>query len=167
MPLWLAHRAWNLFCDPRGDCLRWRGAFLSCDFGLPRTGSSSAVQSGSLDSFYSSSSTSSSLAWALGLISNGPESLDPLAPQKYFIKVFCVLHGLLTNLLLKENANLLIIYKYIYYKREKEKWLLVIIRKRSVKIVKKKKKYAGCIVIRIELGHEFQLAQLVKFLMIV
>ena len=83
MLLWLAHRTWNLFCDPRGDCLGLRGAFLSCDFGLLRIGSSLAVQSGSLDSFYSSSGTSSSSAWALGLILNGPESPDPLAPQKY------------------------------------------------------------------------------------
>ena len=138
MLLWLTHRAWNLFCDPWGDCLGRRGAFLSCDLDLPRTGSSSTVQSGSLDFFHSSSGTSSSSTWALGLILNGPESLNPLTPQKYFIKAFCALHGLLTNLLLKENANLLIIYKniyiYIYYKREKEKWLLVIIRKRSVKL---------------------------------
>ena len=33
----------DLFWDPQGDCLERRGAFLSCDFGLPRTGSSSAV----------------------------------------------------------------------------------------------------------------------------
>ena len=39
----------------------------SCDFGLPRTGSSSAVHSGSLDSLHSSPSTSSSSVWALGL----------------------------------------------------------------------------------------------------
>ena len=44
----------------------------------------------------------------------------------YFIKVFCAFRRLLTNLLLKGNVNLLIIYKYIYiyilqYKREKEK----------------------------------------------
>ena len=76
-----SHRAWNLFCDPREDCLGRRGAFLSCDFGLPRTWSSSAVQSRGLDSLHSSSGTSSSSAWALGLISNGPESPDPLAPQ--------------------------------------------------------------------------------------
>ena len=83
MLLWLAHRAWNLFCDPRGDCLGRRGAFLSCDFSLLRIGSSSAVQSGNLDSLYSSLGTSSSSAWALGLILNGPESPDPLAPQIY------------------------------------------------------------------------------------
>ena len=119
--------AWNLFCDSRMDCLGRHGAFLSCDLDLPRTGSSSTIQSDSLDSLHSSSDTSSSSAWSLGLILNGSESPDPLAPQKYFIKVFCALHGLLTNLLLKENTNLLIIYKYIYiyiyiyYKREKEK----------------------------------------------
>ena len=42
----------------------------------------------------------------------------------YFIKVFCAFRILLTNLLLKGNVNLLIIYIYIYilqYKREKEK----------------------------------------------
>ena len=55
MLLWLAHRAWNLFWDPQGDCLGRRGAFLSCDFGLPRIGSSSAVHSDSLDSLHSSS----------------------------------------------------------------------------------------------------------------
>ena len=32
----------------------------------------------------------------------------------YFIKVFCAFRRLLTNLLLKGNVNLLIIYKYIY-----------------------------------------------------
>ena len=88
MPIWLAHRAWNLFCDPRGDCLGRCGAFLSCDFGLPRTGSSSAVQFGSLDSLHSSSGTFSSSAWALGLISNGPESLDPW-PQNSPSKSCC------------------------------------------------------------------------------
>ena len=78
--LWLAHRTWNLFCDPRVDYLGRRVAFLFHDFGLPRIGSSSAVQFGGLDSLHSSSGTSSSSAWALGLISNEPESLDPLAP---------------------------------------------------------------------------------------
>ena len=73
--------AWNLFYDPRVDCLERRGAFLSHDFGLPRRGSSSAVQFGGLDFLHSSSGTSSSSAWALGLISNGPESPDPLAPH--------------------------------------------------------------------------------------
>ena len=82
MLLWLAHRAWNLFYDPRGDCLEQRGAFLSCDFGLPRTRSSSAVHFGSLDSLHSFSGISSSSVWALGLILNGPESPDPLAPQQ-------------------------------------------------------------------------------------
>ena len=56
--------------------------FLSHDFGLPRRGSSSAVQFGGLDSLHSFSGTSSSSTWALGLISNGPESPDPLAPQQ-------------------------------------------------------------------------------------
>ena len=83
MLLWLANWAWNLLWDPQGDCLRRRGAFPFCDFGLPRTGSSSTIYSGSLDSLHSSSGTSSSSAWALGLILNGPESPDPLAPQKY------------------------------------------------------------------------------------
>ena len=80
MLLWLAHRAWNLFCDPRGDCLGWCGAFLSCDFGLPRTRSFSAVQFGSLDSLHSSLGISSSSAWALGLIWNGPKPLEPSGP---------------------------------------------------------------------------------------
>ena len=87
MLLWLACKAWNLFCDPQGDCLRRRGAFLSCDFGLPRTGSSSAVQSRSLDSFHSSSGTSSSSAWALGLKWNELKPLEPsgptIAPQNH------------------------------------------------------------------------------------
>ena len=73
--------AWNLFCDPQVDCLGRRGALLSHDFGLPRIWLSSAVQSDGLDSLHSSSATSSSSAQALGLISNGPESPDPLAPQ--------------------------------------------------------------------------------------
>ena len=80
MLLWLARRAWNLFWDPQGDCLGRRGAFLSCDFGLPRTGSSSAVHSRSLDSLHSSSDTSSSSAWALGLKWNAPKPLEPSGP---------------------------------------------------------------------------------------
>ena len=80
MLLWLAYRAWNLFWDPQRDCLGWRGAFLSCDFGLPRTGSSSAVHFGSLDSLHSSSGTSSSSVWALGLKWNGPKLLEPSGP---------------------------------------------------------------------------------------
>ena len=79
MLLWLAHWAQNFLWDARGDCLWRRGVFLFCDFGLPRTGSSSAVYPGSLDSLYLSSGISSSSAWALGLIWNGSESLDPLA----------------------------------------------------------------------------------------
>ena len=80
MLLWLAYRAWNLFWDPQGDCLGRRGAFLSYDFGLSRTGSSSAVHSDSLDSLHSSSGTSSSSAWALGLKWNGPKPLEPSGP---------------------------------------------------------------------------------------
>ena len=59
----------------------------SCDFGLPRTGSSSAVHSGSLDSLHSSSGTSSSSAWALDLKWNGSKPLEPsgptIAPQNH------------------------------------------------------------------------------------
>ena len=72
--------AWNLFCDPRVDVLGQRGAFLSHDFGLPRTGSSSVVHSSSLDSLHSSPGTSSSSAWALGLRWNGPKPLGPSGP---------------------------------------------------------------------------------------
>ena len=50
IPLWLAHMAWNLFGNPRVDVLEQCGSFFSHDFGLPRTGSSSAVCSGNLDS---------------------------------------------------------------------------------------------------------------------
>ena len=78
--LWLAHRTWNLFWDPQGDCLGRYGAFLSCDFGLSKTRSSSAIYSGSLDSLHSSSGTSSSSAWALGLKRNGPKPLKPSGP---------------------------------------------------------------------------------------
>ena len=81
MLLWLAHWARNFVWDARGDCLWRRGAFPFCDFGLPRTRSSSVVYPGSLDFLCSSSGISSSSALALGLIWNGPESLDPLAPQ--------------------------------------------------------------------------------------
>ena len=91
MLLWLAHKAWNLFWDPQGDCLERRGAFLSCDFGLPRTGSSSTVYSGSLDSLHSSSDTSSSSAWALGFKWNGPKPLKPsgptIAPQNHIARL--------------------------------------------------------------------------------
>ena len=73
-------RAWNLFWDPQEDCLRRRGAFLSYDFGLPRIGSFSAVHSCNLDSLHSSSGTSSSSAWALGLKWNGPKPLEPFGP---------------------------------------------------------------------------------------
>ena len=85
--LWLACGAWNLFWDPQGDCLGRCDAFLSCDFGLPRTGSSLAVHSSSLDSLHSSSGTSSSSAWALGLKWNGLKPLEPsgptIAPQNH------------------------------------------------------------------------------------
>ena len=84
MLLWVALRAWNLFWDPQGDCLRQHDAFLSCDFGLPRTGLSSAVHFGSLDSLHSSSGTSSSSAWALGLKWNGPKPLEPSGPTLIF-----------------------------------------------------------------------------------
>ena len=80
MLLWLAHKAWNLFWDPQGDCLGRRGAFLSCDFGLPRTESSSTVHSSSLDSLHSSSGSSSSSAWALGLKWNRSKPLEPSGP---------------------------------------------------------------------------------------
>ena len=86
MLLWLAHRAWNLFCDPQGDCLGQRGAFLSHDFGLPRTGLSLAIHSGSLDSLRSSLGTSSSSVWALGLRWNGPKPLEPSGPTSIFQK---------------------------------------------------------------------------------
>ena len=88
MLLWLAHRAWNLFWNPQGDCLGRRGTFLSCDFGLPRTGSSSAVYSGSLDSLHSSSDTSSSATWALGLKRNGLKPLEPSDPTYIYIYIF-------------------------------------------------------------------------------
>ena len=91
MLLWLAYRAWNLFCDPQGDCLERHGASFSHDFGLPRTGSSSAVHSGSLDSLHSSPSTFSSSAWALGLRWNGPKPLEPssptIAPQNHIARL--------------------------------------------------------------------------------
>ena len=80
IPLWLAYIAWNLFCDPRVDVLGRRGAFFSHDFGLSRTGSSSAVHSGSLDSLHSSPGTSSFSAWALGLRWNGLKPLGPSGP---------------------------------------------------------------------------------------
>ena len=80
MLLWLARWAWNLFWDPQRDCLGRHGAFVSCDFGLPRTGSSSAVHSRSLDSLHSSSGTSSSSTWALGLKWNGPKPLESFSP---------------------------------------------------------------------------------------
>ena len=91
MLLWLAHRDWNLFCNPWRDCLGRRGTFLSCDFGLPRTGSFLAVQSGSLDSLHSSSGTSSFSAWALGLIWNGSKPLELsgpiIAPQNHVARL--------------------------------------------------------------------------------
>ena len=81
MLLCLTYWAQDLLWDPRGDCLWQCGAFLFCDFGLPRTGLSSVVYPGSLDSLHSSSSNSSFSAWALSLIRDRPKSLDLLAPQ--------------------------------------------------------------------------------------
>ena len=68
-----------LGCSRGLPLVAWR--FPLRDFGLPRTGSSSTVYPGSLDSFCSSLSISSSSAWAIGLIWNEPGSPDPLAPQ--------------------------------------------------------------------------------------
>ena len=80
MLLWLAHRAWNLFCDLQKDCLGRRGTFLSCDFGLPRIGSFSAVHSDCMDSLRPSSDTSSSSTWTLGLEWNGSKPVEPSGP---------------------------------------------------------------------------------------
>ena len=80
IPLWLAHMAWNLFYDPRVDVLGRCGTFFSNDFGLPRTESTSAVHSGSLDSSHSFLDTSSSLVWALGFRWNGSKPLGPSGP---------------------------------------------------------------------------------------
>ena len=88
MLLWLAHCAGNFLWDAQRDCL-WRcGAFPFRDFGLPRTGSSSVVYPNSLDSLCSSSNISSSSAWAMGPIWNGPRSPDPLAPQYIYIYIY-------------------------------------------------------------------------------
>ena len=91
MLLWLAHRAWNLFRDLQGDCLGWRGTFLSCDFGLPRTRSSSAVHSSSMNSLHPSSDTSSSSAWTLGLEWTEPKPVEPsgptIAPQNHASRI--------------------------------------------------------------------------------
>ena len=109
MLLWLTHWGQNLLWDPRGDCF-WRcGAFPFCDFGLPRTGSSSAVYPGSLDSLHSSSGISSSSAWALGLIWNGlgfAKFFSPTIPfpQKYIIlvsKILKFLFGLMHENVIK------------------------------------------------------------------
>ena len=80
MRLWLAHSAWNLFCDLQGDCLGRRDTFLSCDFDLPRTRSSSVVRLGSMDSFRPSSDTSSSSAQTLGLGLNELKPVEPSGP---------------------------------------------------------------------------------------
>ena len=91
MLLWLAHWARNFLWDTRRDCLWQRGAFPFCDFGLPRTGSSSVVYPSSLDFLCSSSSISSSSAWALVLIWNGlsfAKSFNPtIAPQNPAIRL--------------------------------------------------------------------------------
>ena len=91
MLLWLACRAWNPFCDLHGDCLGRRGTFLSCDFGLPRTGSSLAVHSGSMDSLRPSSDTSSFMTWNLDLEWNGPRPVEPsnstIAPQNHAARI--------------------------------------------------------------------------------
>ena len=97
IPLWLAHMAWNFFCDPRVDVLRRCGVFFSHDFGLLRTGSSSAVHSDSLDSLHSSPGTSSSSAWALGLGWNGPKPLGPSDPTIYIIKKMIIIKKTISN----------------------------------------------------------------------
>ena len=80
-----------LLLDRLGDCLGRCGAFPFCDLGLPRIGLSSAVYSGNLDSLHSSSGTSSSLAWTLGLIWNGlgfAKSFNPtIAPQNHTVRL--------------------------------------------------------------------------------
>ena len=88
MLLWLARRAWNLFCIPQGDCLGQPGTFFSCDFGLPRTGSSSAVHSRSLDSLHSSSGTSSSSAWALSFELEWAEASRTFWPHTIYIYIY-------------------------------------------------------------------------------
>ena len=80
----MAYCARNFLWDARGDYFWRRGAFPLCDFGLPRIGLSSAVYPSNLDSLCSSSNISSSSAWAMGPIWNGPGSPDPLAPQYPF-----------------------------------------------------------------------------------
>ena len=87
IPLWLAHMAWNLFGDPRVDVLGRCGSFFSHDFGLPRTGLSSAVHSGSLDSlhfvaghfFLLSVGLGFEMEWAESSRTSGPT----IAPQNH------------------------------------------------------------------------------------
>ena len=97
IPLWLAHMACNLFCDPRVDVLGRCGAFFSHDFGLLRTRSSSVVHSDSLDSLHSSPGTSSSSAWALGLGWNGLKPLGPSDPTIYIIKKKIIIKKTISN----------------------------------------------------------------------
>ena len=92
IPLWLAHMAWNLFCDPRVDVLGRRGTFFSRDFGLLRIGFSSAVHSGSLDSLHSSPGTSFSSAWALGLRWNGLNPLGPSGPTCMYVCMYVCMY---------------------------------------------------------------------------
>ena len=135
MLLWLACRAWNPFCDLQRDCLGRRGTFLSCDFGLPRTGSSLAVHSGSMDFLRPSSDTSSSSAWTLGLEWNGPKPVEPSGPTIMYEKkkrinhfihsenkhIYCTLlisyylhTHTLNNTLVSHNMNLLYNLKVKY-----------------------------------------------------
>ena len=118
MLLWLARRAWNLFWDSQGDCLGWRSAFLSCDFGLPRTRSSSVVHSGSLDSLHSSLGTSSFSAWALGLKWNEPNPLEPSGPTVIkwcFVISFLIIFSF-QYIWLISILKIYLIYKYVYLK---------------------------------------------------
>ena len=113
-PLWLAHMAWNLFGVPRVDVLGRCGSFFSHDFGLSRTGSSSAVHSDSLDSLHSSLVTSSSSAWALGLRWNGPKPLGLSGPT---ITIHTHVINPLYFLIIKLYKIILYLYcthKYLY-----------------------------------------------------
>ena len=87
MLLWLAHCVRNFLWDARRDCFWWHGAFPFRDLGLPRTRSSSVVYPGSLDSLCSSSDISSSSAWAMGLILNGPGSQILWPHTKYLAHI--------------------------------------------------------------------------------
>ena len=110
MLLWLVGRAWNPFCDLQGDCLGWCGTFLSCDFGLPRIRSSSAVYSGNMDSLRPSLDTSSFSAWTIDEEWTGLRLVEPSGPTLCICMFFFFLIVVVVNIWISLFIRLYTLY---------------------------------------------------------